>query len=232
MFTWENTWKDLEDNDVTVAVVPMGSTEQHGTNLPLCSDSISVEKVATAIAEELGAYLVPVMPIGESEEHLAFRGSISLSPDTMKAVIADITDSLVVTGFKVIVFISIHGGNDILWSGYLDTLEEKYNGVKIFDAGLDPAWDQAFVVSGLPDAIHADECEASMIASLRPDLVGQHPTDGLTPEGGYPKGMAFREAYPSGSIGEPSKASKRKGDQFWKTFIQLAIDGVKEQLNE
>ncbi len=232
MFTWENTWKDLEDNSVTVAVVPMGSTEQHGTNLPLCSDSISVEKVAAEIAKELGAYLVPVIPIGESKGFLGFRGTISLSPDTMKSVIADIADSLVITGFKVIIFLSIHGGNSVLWSGYLDTLEEKYNGIRIFDAGLDPAWDQASKVSGLPDAIHADECEASMIASIRPDLVGQNPIDCLTPKGGYPKGKEFREVYPSGSIGEPSKASKSKGDQFWKTFIQLAIEGVKKRINE
>jgi creatinine amidohydrolase len=85
MFTWENTWKDFEDNNVTVAVVPMNSTEQHVTNLPLCSDSISVEKIAAELAKELGAYLVPVIPIGESKDFFGFRGTISLSPDTMKS---------------------------------------------------------------------------------------------------------------------------------------------------
>ena len=84
----------------------------------------------------------------------------------------------------------------------------------------------------MPDAIHADECEASMIASIRPDLVGPNPVDCLPPQGGYPKGKKFREVCPSGSVGEPSKASKKKGDKFWETFIQLALEGVKKRINE
>ena len=76
MYTWQNTWKEIEDADVKTAVVAIGSTEQHGTHLPLSTDSVVTQKVAELIAEELGAYLAPMIPIGQSEMWLEFPGSL------------------------------------------------------------------------------------------------------------------------------------------------------------
>ncbi len=83
MLTWENTWKDIEDAGTAVAVVPIGSTEQHGTNLPLALDSFLTMKVANALAEGLEAYLVTLIPIGTSSMHMSFRGTVTFGHETL-----------------------------------------------------------------------------------------------------------------------------------------------------
>ena len=230
MLTCENTWKDIEDSGVETAVVPIGSTEQHGNNLPLATDCLLTEPVAAAIAGRLGAYLLPQIPIGQSEEWLAYPGSLSFSADTMRAVIADIVDSLARTGFTTIVFVSVHGGNDVIWSGYVEQLEDKHPDVTVTYADLDRAFEEATRTAGVPDANHADEAEASMIASIRPDLIGPDPVDCPVPPGGYPDGPV-REISPSGSLGEPSKGSKAKGDRIWETLRRVAVDDIVQRLN-
>lgn len=86
-------------------------------------------------------------------------------------------------------------------------------------------------------ATRAHECEASMIASLRPDLVGPKATDFPNPKDhlqgarvdhtGFP--VDVREVSPSGALGEPSKASKEKGDRFWRVFFKRAVEDVRMQ---
>lgn len=240
MLTWENTWRDIEDSGTTVAVVPIGSTEQHGTNLPLASDSLNTIRLAEVLSQELGAYLIPVIPIGTSQEHLSFRGTVTLKHDTLKAVIVDIVDSLVKTGFRTIIIVSMHGGNIVLREGsdFVAQLSRRYSDAMVLVADLQHAFDEACKAAGFTtDGMHADETEASMIASLRPDLVGPAPIDFPNPrerlEGasvdrfGFP--LDVREVSPSGSLGEPSKGSREKGDLFWSSFLKLAVEDIRRQ---
>jgi creatinine amidohydrolase len=224
MLTWLNTWKQIEDSGVTAAVVPIGSTEQHGNNLPLATDSLLNGPAAAAIAERLGAYLVPQIPIGQSAGWLAYPGTLSLSPDTMKAVIADIVNSLARNGFVTIVFLSMHAGNDVI-DRYLQEMAADHPSVALLYADLDGAFAVATAAAGIPNVDHADECEASMLASIRPDLVGPNPVDCPAPPGGYPKAPA-REVSPYGSFGEPSKGSKAKGDKVWETLLRVVVDDI------
>jgi len=242
MLTWDNTWKDIEDSGTTVAVVPIGSTEQHGTNLPLSSDSLSTMRLAETLAKELGAYLVPIIPIGTSQEHLSFRGTVTLKHETLKAVILDIVDSLVRTAFNNIIIVSMHGGNIILRTGsdLITQLKSEYPDTKILIVNLQYAFDEACKVAEFTTAgMHADECEASLIASLRPDLVGSSPVDFPNPkerlEGARVDNLGFpldvREVSPFGSLGEPSKGRREKGDLFWNSFLQLVVELTKRQLS-
>ena len=220
MFTARNTWKVIEDAKVQTAVVTIGSTEQHGTHLPLNTDTLIAEKFAQAVAEKLGAYLTPSIPIGQSGMWLEFPGSLSLSAETLKAVIADIVDSLVKTGFDTILFVSIHGANEVVYRGYPEELQRKYPGVRVLTIGYPfwvrenwaAIWRQALAAAGIPEMNHADEAETSLMLALRPDLVGPNPTDCPLPEDRYPPGMTMRQVYPSGSMGYGSRASKEKGD--------------------
>ncbi len=68
MLTWENTWQDIEKIRPTPAVVPIGATEQHGTNLPPATGSLLTWHIAEAIARRCGAYLVPMLPFGQSDD--------------------------------------------------------------------------------------------------------------------------------------------------------------------
>ncbi|MFW6146402.1 MAG: creatininase family protein [Planctomycetota bacterium] len=228
MFTAENTWNEIEDSGVLVAVVPVGATEQHGTNLPLSTDTLLTAPLAEALAERLGAYLVPQVPLGNSEGWLAYPGTVSLSPNTLKAVIADIVRSLVTNGFTMVVFLSVHGGNDII-AEFLPQLEEAYPSARLIYADMVRVFEKATAAAGVPNAVHADECEASMLLALRGDLVGPNPTDHPAGPEGYPRGPA-REVSPRGSFGEPSKATEAKGRRIWDTLVPMLLADVVDQL--
>ncbi|MDN5851422.1 MAG: creatininase family protein, partial [Actinomycetia bacterium] len=99
-----------------VAVVPVGSIEQHGEHLPMITDTFLVEAVLARaldlLADEPQTYVVaPALPIGCSDHHL-FAAAVSLRTDTLRAVLADVCDSLVASGFRRIVLVNGHGGND------------------------------------------------------------------------------------------------------------------------
>ncbi len=92
------------------AVLPLGSTEQHG-GLSLSVDSILSERVATEAAAPLGVPVFPVLPYGITPYFLAFPGSISLRVQTYVALVRDILDCLHGQGFRRILLVNGHGGN-------------------------------------------------------------------------------------------------------------------------
>ncbi|MET3900312.1 creatinine amidohydrolase [Devosia sp. UYZn731] len=108
----EMNWSQVEDylKRDDRCVVPLGSTEQHA-GLSLSVDSILAEKVALDAAEPLGIPVFPVLPYGITPYFLAYPGSISLRIDTYTRIIRDILDGLKIQGFKRILLVNGHGGN-------------------------------------------------------------------------------------------------------------------------
>ena len=92
------------------AVVPLGSTEQHGY-LSLSVDSLLSERVALEAAEPLGVPVFPVVAYGLTPYFTAYPGSVTLRVETYMRLIRDILDSLFHSGFKRIIFVNGHGGN-------------------------------------------------------------------------------------------------------------------------
>jgi creatinine amidohydrolase len=92
------------------AVVPMGSTEQHGY-LSLCVDAILAERVSCEAAEPLGVPVFPVLSYGITPYFRRYPGTVSLRLDTYQRIVADILESLAGVGFTRILFVNGHGGN-------------------------------------------------------------------------------------------------------------------------
>jgi creatinine amidohydrolase len=93
------------------AVVPLGSTEQHAY-LSLCVDAILAERVAVEAAEPLGVPVFPVLAYGVTPYFGAYPGTVTLRIETYLRVIRDILDSLTHSGFRRILLVSGHGGNE------------------------------------------------------------------------------------------------------------------------
>jgi creatinine amidohydrolase len=105
---WRQVEAYLERDDR--AVLPLGSTEQHA-GLSLSVDSILSHKVALDAAEPLGIPVFPAMPYGLTPYFLAYPGTVSLRVETYASLIRDVLDSLAAAGFRRILVVNGHGGN-------------------------------------------------------------------------------------------------------------------------
>lgn len=106
-------WRDVEAAAARDprCVLPIGSTEQHA-QLSLCVDMILAEKVATDAAEPLGIPVFPVMPFGLAPYFNAYPGTICLRVETLMAVMRDVVASVHRAGFRHILIVNGHGGNN------------------------------------------------------------------------------------------------------------------------
>lgn len=105
-------WMQIEDylRRDDRAVLPLGCTEQHAY-LSLAVDAILSEQVAIEAAEPLGVPVFPVIPYGPTPSFMAYPGTISLKLNTYLALVGDVLDSLAAHGFRRILLVNGHGGN-------------------------------------------------------------------------------------------------------------------------
>jgi len=101
---------------VATVVVPLGSTEQHAHHLPVRTDAAIVTAIAERAVELAAAHepvlLAPTLPFGFAHHHVPFGGTISLSSTTYLNVLTDIVTTLSVEGFRRVVLLNGHGGNE------------------------------------------------------------------------------------------------------------------------
>lgn len=114
----ELTWREVRRaGEEGIALLPIGSQEQHASHLPMGTDTLLVEEVVDRaldmLAREAGPGVVrlPALPFGHSPHHL-FAAAVSLSAATLGAVLDDILDSLVTSGYRRVMVVNGHGGND------------------------------------------------------------------------------------------------------------------------
>jgi creatinine amidohydrolase len=107
------TWTDVRDADADLALLPVGSTEQHGPHAPLGTDAYHAETVAEAGAERFDGdvAVAPTIPVGVAEEHRHFSGTLWVSPDTFRSYVRDVVGSLAHHGMDRVVVVNGHGGN-------------------------------------------------------------------------------------------------------------------------
>jgi creatinine amidohydrolase len=107
------TWTDVRDADADLALLPVGSTEQHGPHAPLGTDAYHAETVAEAGAERFDGdvAVAPTIPVGIAEEHRNFSGTLWVSPDTFRSYVRDVVGSLAHHGMDRVVVVNGHGGN-------------------------------------------------------------------------------------------------------------------------
>lgn len=175
--TWEEIEKYLQRE--RIALVPVGSTEQHGPAGPVGVDAYVAITLAEDVARRTGVLCTPPIWFGDSSHHMGFPGTISIRTETLMLLVRDVCRSLVRHGFTQIVLINGHKGSNLpgLVSSVRALHEEEHPGVLF--AVADPlhlARSAAPAIKGTNEH-HAGELELSHILYRYPDLIR---TDRLT----------------------------------------------------
>jgi creatinine amidohydrolase len=161
-----------------LAVLPVGATEQHGPHLPLGTDFLIVEHVTREAAREARARIdvlvAPTFQTGSSHHHLPFGGTISLSTERYYVVLRDMTETLILSGFRRVFIVNGHGGNHELIQLVVRDLALLHRcnlaAASYWDLAREPLAEHAPKLrERLPG--HAGVFETSLIMALRPELV-------------------------------------------------------------
>jgi creatinine amidohydrolase len=207
-------------------IMPVGSTEQHGSHLPLSTDSIHTVAVLERVARRLPALVAPLVPVGRADHHMAFAGTITVSHETLHSTIRDWSDSLFRHGFRRVLIYSGHGGNAAPLARIIDDLvaeDGRRNLIgctdwSVYDGALFPRA-EALGVGKFAAGWHAGELEASMILALAPDLVlMDRAAPGFIGDLAEHRDRLMREGIqaiaPSGVLGDPTLATRGRGEAY------------------
>lgn len=113
MYLGDEAWPDLESyfESESLAIVPLGSTEQHGPHLPEATDHLIAEAFARAVADGTGFLCTPTITVGVSPHHRQFHGTMWVEPSVFRDYVESFTRNLGYHGIDRVVFVNAHGGN-------------------------------------------------------------------------------------------------------------------------
>lgn len=221
--------RELAQADAMV-ILPVASLEQHGPHLPVEVDSMLGETVALRAAGKIAAkgqqaVVLPVLWTGLSEHHMSFGGTVTLDVPTFAAVVEGVCRSVLRHGFRRIVLLNAHGGNENALRTITDELTPKL-GVPIvqFTYWYAAAAAIAKILETQGVLMHACEAETSMMLAVRPELVAMDRVGmakaNSTPDvtdvvgGGVYRWRAIGARSSSGVIGNPEAATVEKGERL------------------
>jgi creatinine amidohydrolase len=228
--SFNSTYRDVESSGVKGAILPIGSLEQHGVNLPLDTDTIIASQIAKEVASRLNLFLLPTIPVSCSAEHRGVKGTVYLRPETLTSILRDIADSLRGEGFKYLVVFSWHGGNFILKPAvrYLNLDYPDFKVILVPEQVYGNAVKEIFETV---NDLHAGEQETSLLLYLKPDAVR-----GIS--GDYEPSvdremldyLPMLKISPTGVWGTPSKASTSKGGEAFKAIVESIVRYVESMV--
>ncbi len=223
------------------AVIPLGSTEQHGPHLPYGTDTwIADELAARFCARVPEAIRCPTVPIGCSSEHAAFPGTLDLRADTLRAVLGDVLLSLRGHGFEAAFIFSAHGGNYAALADALSALRAAAAPMRVIAytdlAALTACFHRLsgeHGVSADASGHHAGEFETSIMRAIRPQSVRDDRIDaGLVGAHADPQALFYpslRANAPSGVVGDPRSASAERAAHYLDGWVELLVAAYRRE---
>jgi creatinine amidohydrolase len=242
--TWEEI-ANLPDKQNIVILQPMGAIEQHGHHLPLVVDAEIcmgvLARALTGLPAEIPAFCLPPLYYGKSNEHIHFPGTITLSTSTLIAVLHDICSSIYRAGFRKLALVNAHGGQPQILEIVARDFHQQHLDFSIFPLFI---WRVPNIAKQLLSekemelGIHAGDAETSVMLSLLPEQVKMDraiaeypqglPKSSLSMEGDLPFAWLTSDLSKSGVLGDPTLATKEKGDRLLESlaigWIQVITD--------
>ncbi|QCJ48063.1 creatininase family protein [Haloprofundus sp. MHR1] len=236
MYVADQTWPELGEYvaEQSLAVVPLGSTEQHGPHLPLATDHLIAESLARAATERTGHLCTPTINVGVSPHHRQFHGTMWVDPPAFRDYVESLTRNLTYHGIDRVVYVNAHGGNAV-------HLREV--GRRLRDDGeayaIEWMWDES-----IPDLVndifehngpHGGPKETAMIMHIARELVREGELESAR-DGGVvsladadPRKFGARTFYDAadntenGVLGDQTDATPEKGEKIFEAATDQLV---------
>ena len=203
-----------------IAVIPVGSIEQHGPHLPISTDSDIVTEISKEISKKNNFLLLPTFHYGISHEHAPFF-NLSLKETTLQRILCDLCFSLFENKIRTIFIINGHHGN----LNAIKNVEKKIrknlkNKIQVFAFSYWHYMERDFD--------HAGFVETSLMLSISKDVKMKLAKKGLITDGmskqeisnlGKMASKSFPKVTKNGIWGDPRKATKEDGQKIFREII-------------
>ena len=236
------------DTERTIAVLPVAAVEQHGPHLPVWVDACINEGIVAEVLRRLPADIpvtfLPMMPVGKSNEHMAFPGTLTLTAETLIRLWTEIGESVARAGIRRLIILNSHGGQpqimDIVARDLRVRLGMFVVAMSYWGLGRPPG---LFPDSEMRHGIHGGSGETSTMLFLRPDLVREEERRNFVPisvemEGEYthlrPEGSGIgfgwqtQDLNPAGACGNALDADAARGRLIVENAASRFIDLLRE----
>ena len=207
-----------------IAIIPVGSIEQHGPHLPISTDSDIVTEIASKLSDRVKGILLPTISYGISDEHFPFF-NLSIKKSTLSRILEDICESLIKNGISKIIIINGHYGNlDSLRS--FEKKQKTRRKVKIFSYWkyMDKEFD------------HAGNVETSIMLAISKNVDMRKAKKGFQTDGMSKREISkinklaqksFPKVTGNGVWGDPTRSSARLG----RKIIKEVVDNLVKESN-
>mgnify|MGYP001126048390 CR=1 FL=1 len=240
----EMTWIEVRDRlkESKIALVPIGSVEEHGKHLPLGTDNFVlmevIKRAVDLVSEEVKPVVAPLIPYGWDEWGMNWPGTISLRNDISKAVLRDVCMSLIRHGFKKIVILDGCGANFMAIDPLIHEIAFE---TEAFIVHYKPFLSTSKLREKLKETkmhdVHSGEIETSLAMACgvrtRMDLAegykGYPPfLTRMREEYGATGSWPWPHLHESGAWGDPSRASKEKGEKILNEAVEKLANFLRE----
>jgi creatinine amidohydrolase len=236
MYLGDEAWPDLAEYfaEESLALVPVGSTEQHGPHLPEGTDHMIAEAFAREAAAQSGYLCTPTITVGVSPHHRQFHGTMWADPDVFRDYIESLTRNLTTHGIDRVIYVNAHGGNVEHLREVGRRLRDDHTAFAIewmWNESIRELVDDLFAVNGP----HGGPKETALIMHIAQELVHEdrleEARDGGLVEWDRGSGRQFGarvfydaiENTENGVLGDQTDATPEKGEQLFEAATDQLV---------
>jgi len=239
----ELTWPQAEArlNEVDLALLPVGALEQHGLHLPLDTDAFDADYLARKVAERCSdprPLVLPLIPYGVSYHHQDFPGTLGISPETLSRLVYEVGMGVARYGVTKLIIVNGHGGNVPALNFAAQMINRDARIFTCVESGETSDSDIAVLTESRND-VHAGEIETSTTLAVRPERVRMDMARESVPsfssrfldftsKRSVPWYAHTAKISATGVLGDPTRASREKGEQVWEIMIRRLIEFIED----
>lgn len=168
-----------------IAILPVAAIEQHGPHLPVCADACAnkavIDRMLELLSDELPVTVLPMIPIGKSNEHSAFPGTLTLEPETLRRLWTEIAESVHRVGIKKLILYNSHGGQPQIMDIVARDLRARLGMLIVVVNQWSLYPNNLFPEDEMKYGIHGGGVETSVMLHIHPDLVNMERAKNFRP---------------------------------------------------